>query len=65
MSEQIITLIVAVLTGLATAIPLVIKLVQYVTTAVQEKNWRNLFGELMDLMEQEESMFYRGASRLA
>ena len=63
MSEQIITLIVAVLTGLATAIPLVIKLVQYVKKAVQEKNWGNLLGVLIDLMEQAESMFDSGATR--
>lgn len=63
MSEQIITLIVAVLTGLATAIPLVIKLVQYVKKAVQEKNWGNLLGVLIDLMEQAESMFDGGATR--
>ena len=34
-TEQIVSLIVAVLTGLATAIPLVIKLVQYVKEATQ------------------------------
>lgn len=63
MPEQIITLVVAVLTGLATAIPLVIKLVQYVKKAVQEKNWGNLLGLLIDLMEQAESMFDSGATR--
>lgn len=63
MTNQIITLIVAVLTGLATAIPLVIKLVQYVKKAVQEKNWGNLLGLLIDLMGQAESMFESGATR--
>ena len=62
-TEQIVSLIVALLTGLATCIPLVIKLVQYVQKAVQEKNWGNLLGLLIDLMEQAETMFEDGATR--
>lgn len=62
-TEQIISLIVSVLTGLATAIPLVIKLVQYVQKATQEKNWGNLLGLLIELMEQAEQMFDTGATR--
>lgn len=62
-TEQIVSLIVAVLTGLATAIPLVIKLVQYVQKATQEKNWGNLLGLLIELMEQAEQMFDTGATR--
>ena len=62
-TEQIVSLIVALLTGLATCIPLVIKLVQYVQKAVQEKNWGNLLGLLIDLMEQAETMFDEGATR--
>ena len=37
-AEQIVSLIVAVLSGLAACIPLVVKLVQYVQKAAQEKN---------------------------
>ena len=62
-AEQIISLVVALLTGLATCIPLVVKLVQYVQKAVQEKNWGNLLGLLIDLMEQAETMFEDGATR--
>lgn len=62
-TEQIISLIVSVLTGLATAIPLVVKLVQYVKEATQEKNWGNLLGLLIELMEQAEQMFDTGATR--
>lgn len=62
-TEQIVSLIVAVLTGLATAIPLVVKLVQYVKEATQEKNWGNLLGLLIELMEQAEQMFDTGATR--
>ena len=38
-TEQVISDIVAVLSGLATCIPLAVKLVQYVKEATQEKNW--------------------------
>lgn len=62
-AEQIVSLIVALLTGLATCIPLAIKLVQYVQKAAQEKNWGNLLGLLIDLMEQAEAMFDEGATR--
>ena len=63
MSEQIISLIVAILTGLATCIPLAIKLVQYVQQANQEKNWQALLGLVVDLMEQAEQKFADGATR--
>ena len=62
-AEQIISLVVALLTGLATCIPLAIKLVQYVQKAAQEKNWGNLLGLLIDLMEEAEAMFDEGATR--
>ena len=63
MPEQIIQLVVAVLSGLAAAIPLVIKLVQYVKKAAQEKNWKALMGLLIDLMEEAENKFEDGATR--
>lgn len=62
-AEQIINVIVAVLAGLATCIPLVVKLVQYVKKAAQEKNWNALLGLVMKLMEQAERKFEDGATR--
>lgn len=62
-AEQIITLIVAILTGLATCIPLAYKLVQYVQKAAQEKNWAALLGLLIDLMKEAEQKFSDGATR--
>lgn len=62
-AEQIINVIVAVLAGLATCIPLVVKLVQYVKKAAQEKNWNALLGLVMKLMEQAEKKFEDGATR--
>ena len=37
--DQIIQIIVSILTGLAACIPLAVKLVQYAQQAAKEKNW--------------------------
>ena len=37
-----VEIIIAILSGLAACIPLVIKLVQYVEKAIKEKNWSAL-----------------------
>lgn len=62
-TEQIVSLIVALLSGLATCIPLAYKLVQYVKKATQEKNWNALLGLVINLMEQAEKKFADGATR--
>ena len=62
-TEQIFSLVVAVLTGLAACIPLAVKLVQYIQKAVQEKNWGALLGLVVDLMEEAETKFDEGATR--
>ena len=62
-TEQIVSIIVAILSGLAACIPLAVKLVQYVQKAAQEKNWSALLGLLVDLMEQAEQKFQDGATR--
>lgn len=62
-TEQIVSLIVALLSGLATCIPLAYKLVQYVKKATQEKNWNTLLGLVINLMEQAEKKFTDGATR--
>lgn len=62
-ADQIVNLVVAVLTGLAACIPLAVKLVQYVQKATQEKNWGALLGLVVDLMEEAEVKFADGATR--
>ena len=62
-TDQIVSLVVAVLTGLAACIPLAVKLVQYIQKAVQEKNWGALLGLVVDLMEEAETKFDEGATR--
>lgn len=56
-------LIVAILAGLATCIPLAVKLVQYVKQAVKEKNWGALLELVMSYMEEAEAKFQDGATR--
>ena len=62
-AEQIVGLIVAILTGVAACIPLATKLVQYVQEATQEKNWGMLLGLVVRLMEEAEQKFNDGATR--
>lgn len=61
--DQIVNIVVAILTGLAACIPLAVKLVQYVQEATQEKNWGMLLGLVVDLMEEAEQKFADGATR--
>lgn len=56
---------ISILTGLITAIPLVIKLVEYVKKAIQEKNWSNLLKLVMNLMAEAEQKFEKGADKKA
>lgn len=56
-------ILINILSGLAVAIPLVIKLVEYVKKAIQEKNWSNLLALVMNLMAEAEEKFDNGADR--
>ena len=56
-------LLIAILSGLITAIPLVVKLVEYVQKAIKEKNWNELLRMVMNYMETAESKFDNGADR--
>ena len=61
--DQIVSIVVAILTGLAAAIPLAVKLIQYVEKAAKEKNWGALLGLVVGLMEEAEQKFDDGATR--
>lgn len=62
-ANQIVSIIVAILTGLAACIPLAVKLYQAVKEAIQEKNWPHLLGLVVNLMEEAEEKFTDGATR--
>lgn len=56
-------IIISILSGLVATIPLVIKLVEYVKRAIQEKNWSQLVTLVMNLMAEAEEKFDNGADR--
>lgn len=55
--------IISILSGIAVAIPLVIKLVEYVRKAIKEKNWQDLLELVTSLMKEAEGKFDNGADR--
>ena len=61
--EQIVSMIVSILTGLAACIPLAVKLGQYAKQAAQEKNWGAFLGLAVDLIQEAELKFEDGATR--
>ena len=58
-------LIVSILSGLITCIPLAIELVKYIQKAIKEKNWTSLMKLTMQLMSEAESEFSTGAEKKA
>lgn len=58
-----VNIIVSVLSGIAVCVPLVIKLVEYIKKAVQEKNWSNLMALVLNLMTEAEKLYETGAER--
>ena len=62
-AESIVNLIVAILTGLATAVPLVYAVIKKTKDAVNAKNWPYLLGAVTDLMITAEEKFADGATR--
>ncbi len=58
-----VQLALSILAGLATAIPLVIKLVEYVQKAIKEKNWNAMLDMVMKYMETAETKFETGAEK--
>ena len=55
--------VVSILSGLAVAIPLVVKLVQYVQLVVKEKNWQKLLELITHFMQEAEQKFSTGAEK--
>lgn len=60
---EYLELIVAILTGLTTCIPLVISLVKYIQKAAKEKNWTLLMQLVLKLMSEAESNYKTGAEK--
>ena len=56
-------ILVSILTGLATAIPLVVELIKYVKESVKEKNWGRLVSLVVTLIQEAEEKFDNGTDR--
>lgn len=60
-----VDIVVSILSGLAVCIPLVVKLVNVVSTYVKEKNWSQIVAIVLDLMKEAETLFSEGATKKA
>ena len=60
-----VKIVVSILSGIAVCIPVVIKLIQYVTKSVKAKNWPDLMEFISKLVIEAEPMFSKGADRKA
>lgn len=58
-----VKLILSIIAGIATCIPLAIKLVEYVQKAIKEKNWPVILSEVMKYMTIAETKFGTGAEK--
>ena len=63
MNAQLIECLLQILSGLIVLIPLVLNLIKYVQKASKEKNWNKLLSLIVDLMEEAETKFDKGADR--
>ena len=63
MMEVWTTIIIPILTGLVTAIPLVIKLVDVIQKAHKEKNWKAVVQLVLVLMKEAEQNYTNGADK--
>lgn len=55
--------ILSVISGIAVCIPLVIKLVEFVTAMTREKNWSAIVALVLDCMIEAEILYKNGADR--
>lgn len=60
---DIVNLIVVIVSGVATCIPLVIQLIKYIKEATKSKNWGALFQLVIQLMTDAEKLFATGEER--
>ena len=58
-----VDIVVSIMSGLAVCIPLVVKLVNVVSTYVKEKNWSQIVAIVLDLMKEAETLFSDGATK--
>ena len=60
---DIVNLIVAIISGVATCVPLVISLIKYIKAATKEKNWGKLVVIVSNFMAEAERLYSDGVSK--
>ena len=60
---EVFEIILSIVTGIATCIPLVIQLVKYIQAAAKEKNWGKLVVIVSNFIAEAETLFPDGASK--
>lgn len=55
--------VISILSGLTVAVPLVIKLVEYIHKSIKEKNWGKLIELIINLIPEAETKFGTGSER--
>ena len=63
MVPEWVEIAISILSGLAVAIPMAVKLVEYVQKATKEKNWNKMVDLVINLMEEAEAKLEQGADR--
>ena len=58
-----INIVISILSGIATTIPLIVALVRYIQKAVKEKNWSIVLNLVMKYMEEAEKQYEFGAEK--
>lgn len=61
--DKYIEFICAILAGAAACIPLAVKLIEAVKTAVKERNWQEVVSFVLERMKEAEGKFSDGAER--
>ena len=56
-------IVISILTGIATCVPLVISLIKHIQKSVKEKNWTPLMQLVLKLMTEAEANYATGAER--
>jgi hypothetical protein len=64
-TEVLLKIVLPILSGIVTAIPLVIQLVKFINAAIKEKNFANIMKIVIDLLPEAEEKFSTGEERKA
>ena len=61
--NNIVELVVAICSGLAATIPLIVTLVQWIQKAIKEKNWSQVVAFVLEHMQKAEMLYEKGAEK--